>query len=85
MSNDNFSTNMATVGARAAVVQNLKILKAPEEGRTKREYNEFLEKIQSHITISWESGKDIAYVIKHNRDPKIMEPSDIMVEDEKVK
>ena len=50
MSIENANTNM--VGTRAAVVRNLKILKAPEEGGTKKEFDDFLEKIQNHLTIS---------------------------------
>ena len=85
MSSEITSTNMNAVGARAAVVRNLKTLKVPEEGGTKKDFDEFLEKIQSHVTISWESGKDIAFVIKHHKDPIIKEPSDMTSEEEKIK
>ena len=44
MSVENTSTNPNTVGSRTAVVMNLKTLKAPEEGVTKKEYEDFLEK-----------------------------------------
>ena len=45
------STNPKTVGSRADVVRNLKTLKAPEEGGINKEYDEFLEKVQNHVTI----------------------------------
>ena len=63
------STNPHTVGARAAVVRNLKTLKAPEEGVTKKEYEECLEKFQNHVTISWDFGKYICHLLKHMEDP----------------
>ena len=44
MSVESTSTNPNTVGERAAVVRNLKTLKAPEEGGTKKEYEEFWRK-----------------------------------------
>ena len=63
--------------AGAAVVRNLKTLKAPEEGSTKKEYLEFLEKVQNHVSISWGFGKDIDHLLKHMEDPKIPEPTDM--------
>ena len=83
MSIENANTNM--VGTRAAVVRNLKILKSPEEGGTKKEFDDFLEKIQNHLTISWDFGKDIGYVVKHMKDPKIEEPTDMTSDQEKDK
>ena len=38
MTTETTSTSVNTVGARAAVVRNLKTLSAPEEGGTKKEY-----------------------------------------------
>ena len=49
MTAESMCASVNTVGARA--VRNLKILSAPEEGGTKKEYEDFLEKIQSHVTI----------------------------------
>ena len=83
MSIKNANTNM--VGTRAAVVRNLKILKSPEEGGTKKEFDDFLKKIQNHLTISWDFGKDIGYVVKHMKDPKIEEPTDMTSDKEKDK
>ena len=58
------STNPNTVVSRSAVARNLRNLKAPEEGGTKKEYEECLEKFQNHVTISWDFGKDIGNHIK---------------------
>jgi hypothetical protein len=79
------STSVNTVGARAAVVRNLTVLKAPEEGGTKKEYEDFLEKIQNHVTIGWDFGKDIGHLLKNMKDPVIPEPKDMTEEEEKVK
>jgi len=51
MTTESTSTSANTVGARAAVVRNLKTLSVPEEGGMKKEYEDFLEKIQSHVTV----------------------------------
>ena len=82
---DGTPTNLHTVGARAAVVQDLKLLKAPEEGGNKKEYGDFLKKIQNHVLISWEMGRDVAFVLKYTKDPTFEEPEDLSEEDEKKK
>jgi len=85
MTTESTSTSANTVGARAAVVRNLKTLSAPEEGGTKKEYEDFLEKIQSHVTIGWDFGKDIGHLLKNMEDPVIPEPKDMTEDEEKVK
>ena len=85
MSVKSTSKNPSMVGARAAVVRNLKTFKAPEEEGTKKEYNDFLEKIQNHVTISWDFGKDLSHLLKHMEDPTIPEPTEITVAEEAVK
>ena len=56
-----------------------------KEGGTKKEYEEFLEKFQNHVTISWDFGKDIGHLLKHMEDPKIPESIDMTVAKEAVK
>ena len=85
MSFKSTSTNPSMVGAGAAVVRNLKTLKAPEEGGNKKEYEDFLEKIKNHVTISWYFGKYIGYLLNHMEDPTIPEPTDMTVAEEAVK
>ena len=63
-------------GGRTAEVPQLKVLKAPEEGGTKKEYEDFLEKIINHVTITWSHGKDIAGVIKETQMPAFIEPTE---------
>ena len=65
MTTKSTSTSVNTVGARAAVIRNLKFLSAPEVGGTKKEYEIFLEKIQSHVTIGWDFGKDVGHLLKN--------------------
>ena len=84
MSVENTSTNPNTVGARTAVVRNLKNLKAPEEEGTKKEYEYFLEKTQNHVTIRWDFGKDIGRLLNHTEDPNIPEPIDMTASEEAV-
>ena len=74
-------------GAKARGTRNLEIslLKSREEGGTKKDYEDFLEKIGSHVTINWDFGSDVAYVIKNSEEPEIEEPVDLSEEDEKVK
>ena len=74
-----------SVGARTATTLNLKTLKTPAEGGTKKEYEDFLETIQTHVSINWDFGQDIAYVIKHNNIPTFTEPQDLSVSEEKQK
>ena len=85
MSVKSASTNPNTLGARASVVRNHKTLKAPEEGVTEKEYEEFLEKFQNHVTISWDFGKDIGHLFNYMEDPKIPKTTDMMVAEEGVK
>ena len=66
-------------------MRKLNTLKAPEEGDTKKEYTEFLEKVQNHVTIRWDFGKDIGHLLKNMGDLKIPEPTDITVAEEEVK
>ena len=75
------STN--TAGTRAQGVIVLKTLKSPEEGGTKKEYEDFLEKIDSHVSINWEFGQDIAHAIRNNETPTFKEPIDLNDEDKK--
>jgi hypothetical protein len=77
MSTESASTSTNPVGARAAVIANLKTLAAPEEGGTKKEYDDFLEKIRSHVTIGWDFGKDVGHLLKHMAEPIIPEPKDM--------
>jgi hypothetical protein len=85
MTTESASTGTNPVGARAAVIANLKTLTAPEEGGTKKEYEDFLEKIRNHVTIGWDFGKDVGHLLKHMADPTIDEPKDMTADEEKVK
>ena len=75
----------STASGRALTTIDVKILKSPEEGGTKKEYEEFLNKIEDHVSINWDFGKDIAYVVKHTDKPMIDEPKDLTEAEEKIK
>jgi hypothetical protein len=86
MTTSNIGTNSNTnVGARTATTLNLKTLKTPAEGGTKKEYEDFLDTIQTHVSINWDFGQDIAYVIKNNAIPTFDEPQDLSASEEKQK
>ena len=44
-----------------------------------------MEKIQNHVTISWDFGKEISHLLKHMEDPKIPEPTNMPLAEEAVK
>ena len=71
MTAESTSASVNTVGARAAVVRNLKILRAPEEGGTKKEYDDFLDNIISHGTIVRDFGSDSGHLLKNMKNPVI--------------
>ena len=56
-------TSITSVGVRATEVKNLKILKSPEEGGTKKKFEDVVEKIANYVAISWKKGKDISYLL----------------------
>ena len=70
-------------GGRTAEVPQLKVLKAPEEGGTKKEYEDFLERICNHVTITWNHGTDIGTLIKTNKKPMLSPPADLTASEEK--
>ena len=77
------STWNSQVGARAAEIKNLKVLKAPEEGGSKKDFEEFLEIIAKHTVINWDGGKDIGFLILKAENPKIDIPKELSDEDSK--
>ena len=85
MSVGSTSNNPNTVGSRASIVRNLKTLKAPEEGSTKKKYEDLLDKVQNHIAISWDFGKDIGHLLKHMEDQTLPEPTYMTAAEEAVK
>ena len=64
------STWNSQVGARATEIKNLKVLKAPEEGGSKKDFEEFLEITAKHTVINWDGGRDIGFLILKAENPK---------------
>ena len=77
------TVSVGSSGGRTATILNLKTLKSPEEGGTKKEYEDFLERVGNHASIAWDFGDDIAYVIKNTTKPSIPEPVDLTSEEAK--
>ena len=71
------------VGNRLSEVKDLKILKSPVEGGSKKDYQDFLDKIENHVTMAWDEGADIGQIVSSGELPDIDEPEDIIDEDEK--
>ena len=80
-------TEGTTTRAKALGFNNLVLapLKSREEGGTKKEYEDFLEKLDNHVSVNWDFGSDVVYVIKNNEEPKFKELVDLSEENEKVK
>ena len=76
-------TSITSVGVRTTEVKNLKILKSPEEGGTKKEFEDFIEKISNHVAISWKRGKDISYLLTKMEEPQFEIPKDLSEEEKK--
>ena len=74
-------STLATLAGRSADVPNLKLLKAPEEGSTKKDYEDFIDKIYSFVTITWTGGHDIGLAIKNGELPEIQPPKDLSAEE----
>ena len=85
MKTENANNDVFASGLRVAAVRNLCVLKCPEEGGTKKEYEDFLDKIQNHVTIAWEFGKATGHVVKTGELPDIENPDDISDKDEESK
>ena len=87
MSTFNEASTVASgaAGSRPTEVKGLKLLKSPEEGGTKREYQEFLDKIENHVTMAWNEGGDIGQVVSSGELPDLKAPEDITDEEEKSK
>ena len=79
------TTASGAVGSRLTEVKGLKLLKSPEEGGTKKEYQDFLDKIENHVTMAWDGGGDIGQVVASGELPDLDAPDDITAEEEKSK
>ena len=66
-------------------VEGLVTLKSPEEQGTKKQYDDFLEKIENHLLQEWAGGQDIGTMLKDNKALVIPEPKDLTAEQEKFK
>ena len=73
------------VGAKIATTLNFKTLKILAKGENKKEYQDFLDTIQTHVSINQEFRQDIVYVIKKNVIPTFTEPQDLSTSKEKQK
>ena len=85
MTSNPTTSAVSGTGSRAANIPNLKNLKSPHKGGTKKEYEEFMDKIQNHISICWNFGEDAAMVLDKIEKPDIPEPKDLSDDEAKIK
>ena len=62
---------------RSTEVKDLKVLALPEEGGTRKDYDDFLETFERHVGMTWTYGSEIAHVVKEGNKPNIDQPEDI--------
>ena len=63
--------------ARISTVKGLALLKSPQEGGTKKEYDDFLEKIENHLLVAWVGGPDIGEMLRNNVELKLPPPASL--------
>ena len=68
---------------RASDIKGLKILKAPAEGGTRKNYEDFIKNIRSHIMISWDGGSDLGYLIENMKEPELELPDELSESEKK--
>ena len=73
-SNVSSASSIASTSGRTADVPNLQRLKSPEEGGNKKDYEDFLDKIASFVTITWTGGSDVGSVLRSGELPDISPP-----------
>ena len=76
-SNVSSASSIASTSGRTADVPNLQRLKSPEEGGNKKDYEDFLDKIASFVTITWTGGSDVGSVLRSGELPDISPPIDL--------
>ena len=77
------SSGSATEMGRSDEILGLQKLKSPEEGGVKKEYDDFMEKIENHVAIKWPQGSDIAFFLKNGEDPDMDPPEDLTEDEQK--
>ena len=77
------SSGSATEMGRSDEISGLQKLRSPEEGGVKKEYDDFMEKIENHVAIKWPQGSDIAYFVKNGEDPDMDPPKDLTEDEQK--
>ena len=68
---------------RASDIKGLKILKAPAEGGTRKNYEDFIKNIRSHIMISWDGGSDLGYLMENMKEPELELPDELSESEKK--
>ena len=68
---------------RASDIKGLKILKAPAEGGTRKNYEDFIKNIRSHIIISWDGGSDLGYLMENMKEPELELPDELSESEKK--
>ena len=60
-------------------------IKTPEEGGTRKDYEEILDVLKNHVSVTWDGGREMKKMITDSEEPEIKVPENLSVEDEKSK
>ena len=85
MSTSDYIAGSAAVAPtrRASDIKGLKILKAPAEGGTRKNYEDFIKNVRSHIMISWDGGNDLGYLMENMKEPELELPDELSESEKK--
>ena len=71
------SSGSAMEMRRSAEILGLQKWKSPEECGVKKEYDDFMEKMENHVAIKWPQGSEIMYFVKNGENPDMDPPADL--------
>ena len=79
-------SSLSASSSRAAKIEGLKLIRCPEEGGNKKEYDDILEEINKHVLVAWIHGSDLSYWLSDGaEEPEMEEPQEEKKKEWKVK
>ena len=77
-------SSLSALSSRAARIEGLKLIRCPEEGGNKKEYDNILEDINKHVSVAWIHRSDLSYWLSDGaEEPEMEEPQDLSEEEKK--
>ena len=75
----------AATNSRAAKIEGLNLIRCPEEGGNKKEYDDILENINKHVLVAWVHRSDLSHWLSEDTEvPEMEEPVDLSEEEKRV-